>query len=61
MMCLALSAWLCCRRVCGPLLPPPKPNSGDTGGIVYDNWSRLDWHKLSYQMWGLGLTPWYKW
>lgn len=36
-------------------------NSGDTGGIVQNNWQDLDWNKLRFQMDKLGLTPWYKW
>lgn len=36
-------------------------NSGDTGGIVMNNWQDLDWNKLGFQMDKLGLQPWYKW
>ncbi len=33
-------------------------NSGDTGGLVTDDWKTLQWEKLRYLR-GLGLTPWY--
>jgi hypothetical protein len=35
-------------------------NSGDTGGIVHNDWQDLHWAKLRYMMDYLGLTPWYK-
>jgi len=35
-------------------------NSGDTGGIIWNNWSQLDWKKLKYMIYHLQLTPWYK-
>lgn len=44
----------CLLRVSAP------QNSGDTGGIVWDGWSKLEWTKLKYMMYSLGLTPWYK-
>lgn len=36
-------------------------NSGDTGGIVKDNWQNLNWEKLGFMIDSLGLTPWYRW
>jgi hypothetical protein len=36
-------------------------NSGDTGGIVYDNWQKLHWGKLGFMIHSLGLAPWYWW
>eukprot|EP00878_Enallax_costatus_P038472 GHUV01043723.1.p1 GENE.GHUV01043723.1~~GHUV01043723.1.p1 ORF type:complete len:119 (-),score=30.54 GHUV01043723.1:455-811(-) len=35
-------------------------NSGDTGGIVMNNWQDLNWVKLRYMIDNLGLQPWYK-
>eukprot|EP00878_Enallax_costatus_P023562 GHUV01025063.1.p1 GENE.GHUV01025063.1~~GHUV01025063.1.p1 ORF type:complete len:271 (+),score=63.78 GHUV01025063.1:645-1457(+) len=35
-------------------------NSGDTGGIVYNNWKALNWVKLRYMINSMGLVPWYK-
>lgn len=35
-------------------------NSGDTGGIVMNNWQDLNWVKLRYMINNLGLQPWYK-
>ena len=34
-------------------------NSGDTGGLVKDDWTTLEWGKLQY-LEKLGLTPWHK-
>ncbi|WP_068470682.1 cellulase family glycosylhydrolase [Candidatus Protochlamydia phocaeensis] len=34
-------------------------NSGDTGGIVADNWRDIIWQKVEY-LTTIGLTPWYK-
>jgi aryl-phospho-beta-D-glucosidase BglC (GH1 family) len=34
-------------------------NSGDTGGLVSDNWQDLLWHKFAYLK-TLGLRPWYQ-
>lgn len=34
-------------------------NSGDTGGIVKNNWQDLDWLKLRYLMDKMDLKPWY--
>uniref|UniRef100_A0A383VFK3 Glycoside hydrolase family 5 domain-containing protein n=1 Tax=Tetradesmus obliquus TaxID=3088 RepID=A0A383VFK3_TETOB len=36
-------------------------NSGDTGGIVTNQWQDLHWDKLRYMMRSLDLQPWYKW
>lgn len=36
-------------------------NSGDTGGIVMNNWQDLHWEKLRFMLDKLGLSPWYKW
>lgn len=33
-------------------------NSGDTGGIVADNWRDILWNKVEYLI-GIGLKPWY--
>ena len=33
-------------------------NSGDTGGIVEDNWINIHWKKIDY-LTEIGLTPWY--
>jgi hypothetical protein len=35
-------------------------NSGDTGGIVMNDWQDLNWAKLRFMMTRLGLTPWYR-
>ncbi|KAF6263154.1 glycoside hydrolase superfamily [Scenedesmus sp. NREL 46B-D3] len=35
-------------------------NSGDTGGIVHNDWQDFNWAKLRYMMDSLGLTPWYE-
>ena len=35
-----------------------NPDSGDTGGLVQDNWKDVEWVKISY-LEGIGLTPWY--
>lgn len=49
-----------------------NPNSGDTGGIVDDSWTNVEWKKLDYlsngvlhgmsviNPNGVGLSPWYK-
>lgn len=49
-----------------------NPNSGDTGGIVKNDWTTIEWTKLNYlsngslsnmnttNSNGLGLSPWYK-
>jgi len=34
-------------------------NSGDTGGLVTDNWIDLEWRKMQYLENNLGLEPWY--
>jgi len=34
-------------------------NSGDTGGIVTDDWQGLNWIKLRWLQKNLGLRPWY--
>ena len=34
-------------------------NSGDTGGIVRNNWQQLDWAKLDWMVAALRLRPWY--
>lgn len=31
------------------------------GGIVYHNWTKLDWNKLRLMIDKFGLWPWYKW
>lgn len=36
-----------------------NPNSGDTGGIVQDDWSTVIWKKVDY-LGTIGLQPWYK-
>jgi aryl-phospho-beta-D-glucosidase BglC (GH1 family)/uncharacterized surface protein with fasciclin (FAS1) repeats len=33
-------------------------NSGDTGGLVTDNWVTIEWNKINYLR-RLGLNPWY--
>jgi endoglucanase len=33
-------------------------NSGDTGGIVTDDWQGFNWQKLNY-LHTIGLSPWY--
>ena len=33
-------------------------NSGDTGGLVQDDWSTLEWVKLAFLQ-GVGLRPWF--
>ena len=33
-------------------------NSGDTGGIVTDDWQKFNWEKINYLR-NLGLWPWY--
>jgi len=35
-----------------------NPNSGDTGGLVEDNWNTIVWKKIDY-LTTIGLTPWY--
>ncbi|MDP1880662.1 MAG: cellulase family glycosylhydrolase [Parachlamydiaceae bacterium] len=35
-----------------------NPNSGDTGGLVEDNWKDIVWKKINYLV-TIGLTPWY--
>lgn len=35
-------------------------NSGDTGGLVTDDWQDMDWRKLRWLNGKLGLKPWYK-
>lgn len=35
-------------------------NSGDTGGIVKDDWTNFEWHKLIWLQRNMHLTPWYK-
>eukprot|EP00775_Hariotina_reticulata_P010875 gene10875-11029_t len=35
-------------------------NSGDTGGLVADDWNTLRWNKLLWLQEHLGLKPWYK-
>ncbi len=35
-----------------------NPNSGDTGGLVADNWVDVLWIKIKY-LTGVGLKPWY--
>jgi hypothetical protein len=35
-------------------------NSGDTGGIVMNQWQDMNWLKLRFMMSKLGLKPWYK-
>ena len=34
-------------------------DSGDTGGIVQDDWKQIEWVKIAY-LETLGLTPWYR-
>jgi hypothetical protein len=34
-------------------------NSGDTGGIVMNQWQDLAWNKLRYMINSLNLQPWY--
>ena len=33
-------------------------NSGDTGGIVADNWKDVQWHKVAWLQKAAGLQPW---
>jgi Cellulase (glycosyl hydrolase family 5) len=35
-----------------------NPNSGDTGGLVLDDWVTIIWEKINY-LTGIGLKPWY--
>lgn len=35
-------------------------NSGDTGGIVTNQWQDIHWPKVRFMMQRLGLQPWYK-
>jgi hypothetical protein len=34
-------------------------NSGDTGGIVHNQWQDFNWEKLNWMVARLGLRPWY--
>lgn len=34
-------------------------NSGDTGGIVMNQWQDLNWEKINWMVARLGLRPWY--
>lgn len=34
-------------------------NSGDTGGIVMNQWQELNWEKINWMVARLGLRPWY--
>lgn len=34
-------------------------NSGDTGGLIDDNWRELMWVKIRFLVNKLGLKPWY--
>eukprot|EP00877_Chromochloris_zofingiensis_P000949 jgi/Chrzof1/10855/Cz05g14190.t1 len=34
-------------------------NSGDTGGLVYNNWQTINWQKLGFLINRMGLLPWY--
>jgi hypothetical protein len=34
-------------------------NSGDTGGLVKEDWQTLEWDKLKWLQANLGLRPWY--
>ena len=36
-----------------------NPDSGDTGGLVGDDWRTVEWDKLRFLRSKLGLTPWY--
>ena len=36
-----------------------NPNSGDTGGLVGDDWKTVEWEKIRY-LESLGLKPWYR-
>lgn len=36
-----------------------NPNSGDTGGLVEDDWKSIIWDKIDYLS-TIGLTPWYQ-
>ncbi|BDA41280.1 probable major extracellular endoglucanase at C-terminar half [Coccomyxa sp. Obi] len=36
-----------------------NPNSGDTGGLVQDDWLTVIWNKVDYMMSAVGLQPWY--
>jgi hypothetical protein len=34
-------------------------NSGDTGGIVMNQWQEFNWEKINWMVARLGLRPWY--
>jgi hypothetical protein len=34
-------------------------NSGDTGGIVYNNWQDINWKKITWLVNKMNLKPWY--
>ncbi|EIE25045.1 hypothetical protein COCSUDRAFT_46570 [Coccomyxa subellipsoidea C-169] len=36
-----------------------NPNSGDTGGIVQDDWLTVIWNKVDFLINAVGLQPWY--
>lgn len=36
-----------------------NPNSGDTGGLVAENWQDIQWHKIDY-LTRIGLSPWWQ-
>ncbi|CAL8461996.1 g1527 [Coccomyxa elongata] len=36
-----------------------NPNSGDTGGLVQDDWLTVIWNKVDYLISAIGLQPWY--
>jgi aryl-phospho-beta-D-glucosidase BglC (GH1 family) len=36
-----------------------NPNSGDTGGLVSDNWADIQWDKIDY-LFTIGLKPWHQ-
>lgn len=36
-----------------------NPNSGDTGGLVGDNWMDIEWKKIDYLL-TIGLIPWHQ-
>jgi hypothetical protein len=58
-----LAAWLTGRRI--SVAQPSwaywcyNANSGDTGGLVSDDWQSLQWGKLGYLVDKWGLRPWY--
>jgi hypothetical protein len=47
-----------CKQCCLALL---HTLCAAAGGIVKENWTKLDWTKLRLMIDQFGLWPWYKW